>query len=334
MKRFAGANLWAPISLLVGLSVGIMIGRSRGIPFVTTAEQWTIGIYTGDNPFDLSAPFWRWNPVLDHTDVTDARARFVADPFLWEEDGEWHLFFEYYNNRTGQGDLAVASSRNARRWTYEGTVLDEPFHLSYPYVFEWQGDHYMIPETFEANSIRLYRAVDFPMKWALEGTLIEGRDYVDPSIVRYRDDWWLFAATTSNDTLHLFHADALEGPWEEHPASPIVRGDNRRARPGGRPLVYEDRLYRVAQNVDPPSEWLPAPVTNVDPLMVWAYEVTTLTPTEYAERPVRDAPILRPDGSGWNEKAMHHYDVHLRDDGSWIASVDGFGTYRMFGWSY
>ena len=31
-------------------------------------------------------------------------------------------------------------------WTHLGIVLDEPWHLSYPFLFRWEGQMYMMPE--------------------------------------------------------------------------------------------------------------------------------------------------------------------------------------------
>lgn len=324
MRKTVGALGLVGLLLLAGLALALFPGSERGIPFVARGDHWTVGIYSGDSPFDLSSSFWTMNPVLTAQDVTDVPARFVADPFLLRRDSAWYLFFEVYNLDTGQGDLAVARGDGGRSWTYDRVVLDEPFHLSYPYVFEWQGTTYMVPESYQAQSIRLYRAKDFPTAWEFVTTLVEGRDYVDPSLAHYDGRWWMFAATTSNDTLHLFHADDLEGPWQPHAESPIVRGDLHRARPSGRALVHEGRLYRFTMDVDPP----------VGTHRVFAYEITTLTPTEYEERLVREEPVLEPHGSGWAQNAMHQVDPHPVGNGQWIAAVDGQGPYRVFGWRY
>jgi hypothetical protein len=146
----------AVICLILGLTAGIFVGIKRGIPFVTQREQWTIGIYSGESPFDFpeSQQSW-WNPMFKAEDVTDVPAKFVADPFLVKEDATWYLFFEVYNLDTKQGDLAVATSTDTKSWNYKQVILDEPFHLSYPYVFKWQDDYYLIPESFEANSMPL-----------------------------------------------------------------------------------------------------------------------------------------------------------------------------------
>ena len=72
-----------------------------------------------------------------------------------------------------KGVIALASSADGFKWGYRQVVLDEPFHLSYPYVFEFEGEHYMVPESHQDRSLRLYRAVDFPTRWEHACNLIE-----------------------------------------------------------------------------------------------------------------------------------------------------------------
>lgn len=325
MKKLSRKTLFVGLVLLFLVSLaGVVVVRKRGIPFVAQREQWTIGIYRSDSPFQYSG-LQRWiNPLFKAEHVTDVPAKFVADPFLVREGETWNLFFEVYNNDTQQGDLAVATSRNTWIWNYERVILDEPFHLSYPYVFKWQNEYYLIPESFEDNSIRLYKAADFPTKWSYVKTLVEGRDYVDNSIVFYNDRWWLFSSVTSNDTLYLHYADSLMGPWKEHPQSPIVSGDVHKSRPSGRLLIFENKLYRFTMDIDPP----------VGTHQVMAYEIMEISPDSYSEKLAQDAPVVMPSGSGWNGQAMHQLDPVQVDSDSWIASVDGFGEYLIFGWQY
>lgn len=316
----------ATFALVVGLLAGLLIGTARGIPFVGRGEQWSIGIFTGSSPLDFPASENRAGPVLTAEDVTDVSAYFVADPFLIDDGDLWYLFFEVYNLRSEQGDLAVATAPrdNPRDWTYRRIVIDEPFHLSYPYVFRWNGEFYLIPESYETQSIRLYRATRFPDEWELESILVEGREYVDPSILRFDDHWWLFAADTRNDTLYLFESENLASGWGEHVASPIVVGDRHKARPSGRVVIYEGRPYRFAMDVKPP----------VGTHAVRAFEITEISIRSYAEREAREDPVLRPDGRGWNAQAMHQIDPHRIGPRRWIAAVDGFGEYYLFGWRY
>jgi hypothetical protein len=294
--------------LVSGFASGWYIGVSRGVPFVGTEYAgWAIGIYTGDSPFDFSPGDTR-NPVLSAEDVTDAPARFVADPFIVYEDDTWYMFLEVMNADTDQGDIAFATSEDGIQWTYEQIVLDEPFHLTYPYVFKWREEYYMMPESYQANSIRLYKAVDFPAQWAFVGILLDGSDYVDSAVFHFEDRWWLFTTSTESDVLRLYYAEELMGSWTEHPESPIVEGNANIARSGGRVLVFDGRVIRYTQDDEP-----------IYGNQVRAFEVTELTTTRYEEREVSENPILEPSGTGWNATGMHHIDAHRIDEDKWIA---------------
>jgi hypothetical protein len=52
-----------------------------------------------------------------------------------------YMFFELKNSITKQGDIGVAeSSDNGATWRHVGIALDEEWHLSYPFVFEYDGE--------------------------------------------------------------------------------------------------------------------------------------------------------------------------------------------------
>ena len=124
----------------------------------------------------------------------------------------------------------------------------------------------------------------------------------------------MFACPTPSrhDALALFCADALEGPWTEHPASPLIAGDRSRARPGGRVVMVDERPLRFAQDCGPRYG-----------SGVRAFAITELTRDTYAEQECAESPVLGPAGAGWNGKGMHHVDAWQMPDGHWIAAVDG-----------
>ena len=146
-------------------------------------QLWSIGIVSGSSPLRLRHARGATNPVLTREDVSDVRALFVADPFLLRVGKVWHMFFEVYNFDSDRGEIAWATSPDGFVWEYQKIVLRESFHLSYPYVFEWQGEYYMIPETHQAESVRLYQPeeVTVGLRWAgLEVTGIFGNFQGDP----------------------------------------------------------------------------------------------------------------------------------------------------------
>jgi hypothetical protein len=279
-------------------------------------REWSIGVYSGDSPLRLAPAEGVANPVLTGTQVSDVPALFVADPFMIKVGQRWHMFFEVWNRRSNKGEIGLAVSDDGKSWGYQRIILAEPFHLSYPYVFESEGTYYMVPESWRANCIRLYRATHFPAEWTFVQALLNDCDCGDSSLFYAGDRWWLLGGTGvlpyRADTLHLFHAENLLGRWRQHPKSPIVRSNVHIARPAGRVQVQDGRIIRYAQDCD-----------GGYGLRVRALEVTELTTRQYRERELSENPILEPSGTGWNASGMHHVDGHPLDNGRWVACVDG-----------
>jgi hypothetical protein len=266
-------------------------------------DVWSIAIYRGPSPLALEPT----GVVITGDIVTDLDAESVADPFLIHRDGRWFLFFEAIPRANHRGGvIACAESEDAIHWRYGGVVLREPFHLSYPHVFEWDGSFYMTPEN--EKGVRLYRCSSFPNAWTYAGDLLT-IDAADPTPFRFEGRWWLFVCTPPY-TLRLFFSDSLAGPFREHPASPLT-SEETCARPAGQVVMP----FRFAQ-VGRPSYGS----------AVRAFRITELTTTSYLEEEVSPSPLLTASGgSGWNANGMHHIDAHQLEDGSWIAAVDGRG---------
>lgn len=130
-------------------------------------DAWSIAIYRGPSPLALAPT----GVVITAADVTDVDAASAADPFLLRRNGRWFLFFEVIPRANHRGGvIALAESDDAVLWRYRGVVLREPFHLSYPHVFESDGATYMTPEN--ANGVRLYRCSSFPHTWTYESDLL------------------------------------------------------------------------------------------------------------------------------------------------------------------
>ena len=274
-------------------------------------HPWSIGIYTGDSPLSLAPPSGVEQPVLTAADVTDVRAEFVADPFLVRRDGRWFLFFEVLPADTRRGVIGLAESPDGLRWEYRRAVLVEPFHLSYPHVFEWEDVYYMTPETLVPGQVRLYAAARFPDRWEHVADLIPGR-HADPTVFRTEEGWFLMTTNPDDSaTLRLFHARSLTGPWSEHPRSPVVVREPRFARPAGRIVARDGGLIRFTQDC-----------SRYYGRQVHAFRITHLSATDYREEPAAPGPVVGPGQGAWNRWGMHHVDAHPHPGGGWIASVD------------
>ncbi|MDR0306557.1 MAG: hypothetical protein LBI42_06940 [Chitinispirillales bacterium] len=311
-QRVLLSFLFIGILLVTGGSLLIIKNISRITTF--NKNDWAIGIYTGTSPFTLAPADGIVNPVLTANNVTDIKAEFVADPFMIKKDSCWYMFFEALNALTNKGVISLAESRDGFSWDYCSVVLQEPFHLSYPLVFLNNGEYYMIPESAESNQLRLYKSVNFPYEWKFVNTLLDG-DFGDHVVFEENETWWIIVNGSSrkHDITRLFFADSLNGPYSEHPASPIVRDDASRARPGGRIPVINGMRYWLAQDCK----------TSYGKRLN-AFEIVTLNKEEYVERAYSDKPVLVPGKFRWVRRGMHHIDAHQLEDGSWIASVDGY----------
>lgn len=178
--------------------------------------------------------------------------RFIADPFgLWR-DGRLHLFVEGYDYRTRHGWIEAMVMDAA--WTVidRRTVLTEPWHLSYPFVFEAEGETWMLPEASRSGRLTLYRAAAFPWRWEVAQEIVLDCVPVDATPLYHGGRWWLFYTSASREAdkmtaLHVACADRLTGPWTPHPLNP-VRVDAGSARPGGTPVVIDGTVVLPVQD--------------------------------------------------------------------------------------
>ena len=282
--------------------------------YLAPKAEWSIGIYRSESyePMNFSGEHFH-NPVLTKDDISDTKAGFIADPFLFYENNTFYLFFEVYNTITLQGDIGLAESNDCTNWSYKKIVLDEPFHLSYPCVFEYNNEYYMIPETNAVKAIRLYKADNFPYNWSFVKTIASGGNFADNTIFYFNSTWWLFTETDNNDVLRLYYSDSLFGLWEEHPLSPIISGDSNITRPGGNVIIFNNRIFRFAQD-DYPN------YGN----QIWAFEITTLTKQDYKEEKIDEKPFLK-GYDKWNEQGIHQISICRIANNNWVAAIDGHG---------
>lgn len=183
--------------------------------------------------------------------------RFWADPFLISRDGQDYVFFEELIYSQGRGTLAcmTLNERGVGGHSQPVTILDKPYHLSYPFMFEYQGELYMMPESAENHTLDIYVCTQFPHQWEWVKTAMDNVEAYDATL--YEDEqgeWWMFVCmrhheyASTNELLYLFSAsNPLSGHWEPHPCNPIVT-DPSTARPAGNLIRQNGKLYRPSQN--------------------------------------------------------------------------------------
>lgn len=184
--------------------------------------------------------------------ITPPPDRFWADPFPVQVKGTDFILFEELIYSERRGRISILELGPNGPIGPATPVLRADHHLSYPFVFQWRGEHFMMPESSAAGCIQLYRARTFPHEWALETNLLEGLPLLDATLAQVEGRWWLWGnlqapGASPWDEVHLFYAPTPLGPWTPHRANPVV-SDVRTARPAGGPFSRHGAWFRPSQD--------------------------------------------------------------------------------------
>lgn len=211
-----------------------------------------------------------WNPAIVDAPVEQIIARggidgfprtwlpemssftFLADPFGLRRDGVLHIFVETYDYRVRVGAIELLRYDTSFRLLDRRIVLSEPWHLSYPHVWDADGETWMLPEAHRSGKLTLYRADPFPTRWVPECVIELDRVPVDATPFFYEGRWWLLYAGANCEedktgALFAAYADMLTGPWTPHPKNPVRRG-HADTRPGGRVVLIDGKPVLPTQD--------------------------------------------------------------------------------------
>jgi hypothetical protein len=232
------------LPLLRGLARG---AARRAYEKAFARDRWALGYRFKSSPDDRNETFYKYKYLMPPP------GRFWADPFPLKRDGAYFVFFEDAKLDPERGHISgVELTRTGARGE-PFKVLERDYHLSYPFLFEWRGELFMLPETSANETVELYRCASFPNAWQQEKVLMEGVRLFDATLAEVEGRWWMFATsgpegvTVPCDELHLFYADSPLGPWRPHRLNP-VKTDGRGSRPAGALFRRGSNLYRPAQD--------------------------------------------------------------------------------------
>ncbi len=207
-------------------------------------DQWILLISTKKN-----------QSFNNYKKIFPPKTHYWADPFLISHNNNYYLFFEEVFRQTNKGHISfITLDESGNIVKPPIKIIEEPFHLSYPYIFTWQDDFYMIPESSENNAIRLYKCTNFPYDWKYQYNLIQNIKAYDSTLLFHEEKWWLFAnlkdheGTSSWDELYIFYSESpISNNWKSHILNPVI-SDVRRARPAGKIFIRNGILYRPSQD--------------------------------------------------------------------------------------
>lgn len=264
------------VQVLTFAARGAVQAIKGNIRAATRQHQWFLAYRTNSDEFV--------NQTLDTSPknlqpIFPPKGRNYADPFLFHHEGLDYCFFEEARQDNGKGSISCFRFDANGTPSMPRNVLTVDYHLSYPFLFEWEGEIYMMPETGSTNGVQIFKAARFPHHWEHFAEVISGFSAYDPTLFQSGDQWFLFANIDergggSDDELFLFVADTPLGPWRPHPKNPI-KSDVRSARPAGQLFHHQGRLIRPAQDC-----------SKAYGGAIRLCEVTTLTDSDYSEHVV------------------------------------------------
>jgi hypothetical protein len=208
-------------------------------------EQWFL-LVNLDN--GSSKSFDKYLPIIPPSD------RFWADPHIIMKNSIYYVFVEEYFYQKRKGCISVIEMDGSGNLKKSVPVLENTYHLSYPFVFTDENKYYMVPESSENKTIDLYECVEFPWEWRFVMHLMNNVVAVDTTLFYYSNLWWLFTAmpdiTESLPAvkLYLFYSDILlTENWIAHPKNPII-SEIDSARPAGKIFTRDEKLFRPSQD--------------------------------------------------------------------------------------
>ncbi len=230
------------LTRLVARTVG------RAVSDLVTEERWFVAWRRIPDPQSLTPPTEGGAFHL----LLPKRGFFYADPFLIGHQGRHYIFFEDYDYADKRGLISWIELDDQGNASQPRVAISEDCHLSYPFVFEHDGQVYMIPETRRRRRIELWRATRFPDQWAFDRVLVDDISAVDATWLHDHDKYWLFMGVpvegaTASDELHIFWSASPFGPWTPHAANPVVTTISG-ARPAGRVFRADQELIRPGQD--------------------------------------------------------------------------------------
>ena len=193
-------------------------------------ERWSVAF--------IKAP-WRYAILRKGIQIKNPPNRFFADPFVITKDEKTICYVEDYCYKKKRACITAIEIIDNKKYLILDPVIEEPFHMSFPFLFEYEQELYMVPETSKSNSVRLYKCVEFPLKWEYQKDVLRNVSVVDSMIFEFDGKWWLLCNMATggksdhSSTLMAFYSEnPLSDDWTAHELNPLIF-DSNIARNGG-----------------------------------------------------------------------------------------------------
>ena len=207
--------------------------------------------------------YWNIKKIknLDKVGISDGniinkidKKSYYADPFIYDYHNTIYVFYEKFNYDKNLGEIYCSKLIDNNLIQEKKINLDNNKHYSYPYIFDFNDEIFMIPETSSQNELQIWKCINFPYKWKFFHKLLIGKKVIDSSILIDKNKKiWLFTNIDEGyfedhvSCLYIFYlGDSLKNEPVSHIQNP-VKIDCSSSRGAGQIYFENKSLIRPSQ---------------------------------------------------------------------------------------
>lgn len=183
--------------------------------------------------------------------IKNSSRYWCADPFALQYEGADYVFFEMYDRLKRKGCLGYRRIETDGRISRMKKIYEDDCHLSYPNIFRYKDDFYIIPESNQKQQLYVLKATHFPDKWEKVSVLADSIRLADTTFLQYGETAYAFSTPIGEDNVSCLSVCTVRGKmtdWDKL-RTPILC-DKSKARMAGNFLRQGETVIRVSQNCE------------------------------------------------------------------------------------
>lgn len=200
--------------------------------------------------------YWKHEDYMFEECAIDTKGRYwIADPFVFEKDGMTYIFYEALDLVTKLGKIGYSVMHDDGTFTAPQIIIDQKYHMSFPYIFEYDSNVYIMPESCGDWRVKLFKAKQFPDVWEAADYLLPDVRACDSIFIEKGEKRWLLA----NEMYHHPPVDSYPSCWVKNNIYEMnglcVNGEGTKVAEGdygirnaGKAFWDKGKLYRIGQD--------------------------------------------------------------------------------------
>lgn len=207
-------------------------------------EEWNIAIRKKEDK-----SLWeKGGESKEFTVLPNTIRYWAADPFIISAGGKEYLFFEMFDRLKSKGLIGYREI-NGDKIGKMKIAYEANHHLSFPFIFKYENEYYIMPEYSEGKELFALKATHFPDKWEKVEGWMKGKRLVDSALLNHERETYLLTqdlgSVYTSEELSIFIRKGEE--WLPHKENPVVKS-LANSRLAGKTFFEKNQLIRVAQD--------------------------------------------------------------------------------------